>query len=338
MLNAPKSPTISPLSERESEQAIWPFNLGIPIPVQWALLFFLPLLGCGYWLFSKLSGLPSEAWEWTIFPGAMMVAVALVPLNWWIESLKWAELMPWGRMPRRMREVLYGTAWSMVGPFRLGAGIGRVTAVPPRERNMAMRAFAAASVSQWWCTITATAIGLLCMQLYLPAALMLVVSSITLGIYLGWSPKFWKYLKKTSWMGNWGKTKRIPTVRRKRALSLSIFRYFVMLSQFIFMLNAFGHLTTWSHSVDRFYAQGQGVALTWGLTSLAPMPAFGDLGIREAAALFAIDASTPEDITAIIAATLSLWIINLLIPSLVGLIWHANAQRKRNNIRAKLAE
>ena len=104
------------------------------------------------------------------------------------------------------------------------------------------------------------------------------------------------------------------------------------------MLNAFGHLTTWSHSVDRFYAQGQGVALTWGLTSLAPMPAFGDLGIREAAALFAIDASTPEDITAIIAATLSLWIVNLLIPSLVGLIWHANAQRKRNNIRAKLAE
>jgi len=74
--------------------------------------------------------------------------------------------------------------------------------------------------------------------------------------------------------------------------------------------------------------------LTWGLTSLAPMPAFGDLGLREAAALLAIATPTPADVTAVVAATLTLWVINLFIPSIVGLVWHWNAQRRESGLGA----
>ena len=316
-----------PLSHKQSAKG-WTAELRLPAPIQWGILFLLPLCIAGYWLYSKLSVLPASSWDFTLYPNALLVAVLLVPLNWWLESVKWAELLPWAPIGRRMREVLFGTAWSMVGPLRLGAGIGRLAAVRPKERNMAMRAFGTASVSQWWCTITAAAIGLLCSKFYLAGSSVLLISAVTIGLYFGWSPGFWHRIKNTPLCGQWGLSRKIATVRRRRALNLSIARFVVMLFQFVLLLNAFGHLSVLKHSVERFFMQGQGAALTWGLTSLAPMPAFGDLGLREAAAVAVIAAPTPEDMTAIVGATFTLWFINLFIPAMVGLCWHGFIRRK----------
>lgn len=317
-----------------SNGRIGPVSLKLPRTIQWGVLFLLPMTASGYWLYTRLAALPAEAWQLTLYPLALLGAVLLVPVNWWLESLKWAELMPWARLGRRTREVLYGTAWSMIGPFRLGAAVGRVAAVKKRERNMAVRAFATACVSQWWCTITAAAIGLLCAGFWGAGVSVALISGITLGLYFGWTPSFWKAIKKSPLCGHWGLSRKIATIRRRRALTISIARFFVMMSQFALLLNAFGHLSGWTHYIDRFFAQGQGVALTWGLTSLAPMPAFGDLGLREAAALLAIATPTPADVTAVVAATLTLWVINLFIPSIVGLVWHWNAQRRESGLGA----
>ena len=321
------SVTSNPLSHKLSVKG-WPEGLRLPAPIQWGVLFLLPLSIAGYWLVSKLSMLPASSWDFTLYPGALLAAILLVPLNWWLESVKWAELLPWAPLGRRMREVLYGTAWSMVGPLRLGAGIGRLAAMRPKERNMALRAFATASVSQWWCTITAAAIGLLCSKFYLAGCSVLFISAVTIGLYFGWSPGFWHRIKGTPLLRQWGMSRKIATVRRRRALNLSVARFFVMLFQFVLLLNAFGHLSVLQHSVERFFIQGQGAALTWGLTSLAPMPAFGDLGLREAAAIAAISAPTPHDMTAIVGATFTLWLINLFIPAMVGVVWHGMTRRK----------
>ena len=67
----------------------------------------------------------------------------------------------------------------------------------------------------------------------------------------------------------------------------------------------------------------------WGLTSLAPVPLLGDLGIREAAALVALPAPNPGDTAAIVGATLTLWVLNLLLPALVGVVWQWSAFRSR---------
>ena len=147
---------------------------------------------------------------------------------------------------------------------------------------------------------------------------------------------FWTTLKATPFCGNWGLTRRIATIRRKRALNLSIARYVIMVVQFVLLLNAFGHHASMDHWVGRMFEQVEGVSLTWGLTSLVPMPALGDLGIREAAALLTIPAPEPLDATAIIGATLTLWVLNILIPALVGLVWHASAQRRINGLRTNL--
>lgn len=335
MTQNPKTSVVSSKTWSQSKQQSWPVTLRLPAPVQWGVLFLLPLGASGYWLFTRLTALPAESWQLSVYPMALLGAILLVPVNWGLESMKWAELLPWARMTRRTREVLYGTAWSMIGPFRLGAAVGRVAAVRKSERNMAVRAFATACVSQWWCTITATAIGLLCAGYLVAGLSVAVISGVTIALYFGWTPVFWTAIKNSPFCGHWGLSRKIATIRRRRALTLSIARFLVMISQFVLLLNAFGHLSGWTHYIDRFFEQGQGVALTWGLTSLAPMPAFGDLGLREAAALLAIATPTASDVTAVVAATLTLWIINLFIPSIVGLVWHWSVQRESEPFRTK---
>ncbi len=303
----------------------------LPASLRLAVGMGVPLLATVWVLQSRLVALPEGAWTWEIDPSFLLLVLLLSPVNWGLEAMKWAELLPYGRMGRRWREVLYGTAWSLIGPFRLGAVVGRVGAVRKNERNHALRAFATSSVAQWWCTVTATGIALAAIDMELLALPVLAISAVTLGLYFGWSPTFWLHLRKTQLSGGWGLARRIPSIRRRRALSLSIARYLVMLAQFVLALQAFHHLARLSW-VDQMMQQSAGGALTWGLTSLAPLPLLGDLGLREAAALLALPAPTPVDVTAIIGATLSLWVINLILPALVGLIWQWQSMRKKERM------
>ena len=298
---------------------------------QWALRMagvLVPFGAAAWWLNRQLGGLPETAWSWSVEPKWLLLAVGLVPVNWGLESFKWAELMPRGKLSSRIRQVLYGTAWSLIGPLRLGAMVGRVAAVNPRQRGQAVRAFATASVSQWWCTITAAGLALLVADWWMLGAFVLALSAVVLGLYFGWSPAFWAWIRNTRWTRSWRVARRIATAHRQRALSLSILRYLVMLAQFVLLLTAFGHLSHWDIA-DQLLAQLTGGAGMWGLTSLAPFPLLGDLGIREAAALVALPAPNPDDTAAIFGATLTLWVLNLLLPALVGLVWQWSAFRSK---------
>ena len=311
----------------KTASADW-FIPSVSQPVRWGLGVMVPLLLTLWILHRQLSGLPSGAWHWEIDWGWLALVALLVPVNWTLEILKWAELLPYGRMARRSREVLYGTAWSLIGPLRMGAVVGRVAAVRKTERMHAVRAFATGSAAQWWCTITGAGIALAVEGLPTVALPVFAVSGITLGLFFGWSPGFWKRIRKSNIMGDWGLARRIPKVRRRRALTLSIARYLVMLAQFVMALQAFHHLGHWMW-MDQMIHQATGGALTWGLTSLAPIPLLGDLGLREAAALLALPSPNPADATAIVGATLTLWLLNLILPAMWGLILHSRALRNK---------
>jgi len=303
----------------------------LPASVRFAVGLGIPLLAAVWVLSSQLGALPSEAWHWDIEPSLLLIVLLLAPVNWGLETMKWAELMPYGTMQRRWREVLYGTAWSLVGPLRIGAIVGRVGAARKSERGHALRASASSAVSQWWCTITSAGIALALVGMPWTSASVLVLSLATLGLYFGWSPGFWKLLRDAPITGDWGLARRIPSIRRRRALTLSVARYMVMLSQFTLALQAFRHLAD-QFWLDQLVQQSGGAALTWGLTSLAPVPVLGDLGLREAAALLALPTPTAADTMAILGATLSLWVINLILPALVGLVWQWRFVRNKERM------
>ena len=166
------------------------------------------------------------------------------------------------------------------------------------------------------------------MEHYVLAMAAFAVSTLALSIYFNGSPKLRSWLKRTEFIQSWLMSGRIALVRRKRALKLSVDRFIVMLSKFLLALNAFGHLTT-RDFLERWMDQLSGISMTWGLTSLAPVPMLGDLCLREAAALLALPAPTASDLTAIVCATLSLWVVNLIIPSIVGLAWQSCAMRTK---------
>ena len=311
------------------------FGFNIPRKIGWTVGLVLPLVITAVVLVQHLQRVPFENWwSWSIQWELLTLVFLLSPVNWGFEILKWAELLPYGSTARRRREVLYGVAWSMVGPLRMGAIVGRVSATRKNERNQGIRAFATASAAQWWCTITGAALALLFMEMFKTGATLFVVSIVSLSLYFGWSPKFWKSLRKMQITGDWRLARRIPKARRKTVLQLSVGRYTVMIAQFVLVLNAFRHQesTAW---FERYLDQILGGPITWGLTSLAPTSIFGELGLREAAALIALPAPTPEDTAAIIGAMLSLWVANLLLPALYGLYLqnqYRNSPRHRSNL------
>ena len=300
----------------------------VPRRIGWTLGLVLPLAATAFILAQRLSALPQGSWSWTVQWELLALTFLLSPINWALEIMKWDELLPYGSPSRRMREVLYGVAWSMIGPMRMGAVVGRVSATRQKDRNQACRAFATASAAQWWCTITGAGIGLMACNMPRAALVVMTLSAISLGLYFNWSPNFWRILRKCQIMGDWRIARRINRTRRVRALKLSVLRYMVMLAQFVVVLNAFHHTcsTPW---IDRCLGQMTGGSLTWGLTSLAPSSLFGDLGLREAAALLSLPALNAADTTAIIGAMLALWVANLLLPALYGV--HLQRQYLQRN-------
>ena len=319
------SHTITKTKSMPRDRALIP---KIPRRVGWTLGLVLPLTATAFILLQRLSALPNDSWTWTIHWELLAFTFLLSPLNWALETMKWYELLPYGSPSRRMREVLYGVSWSMIGPMRMGAIVGRVSATREKERNQACRAFTTASAAQWWCTITGAGIALIACNMPRAALPVMTLSAISLGLYFNWSPKFWRILRKCQSMGDWRIARRINKTRRIRALKLSVLRYMVMLTQFVVVLHAFHHngSTPW---FDRCLDQMTGASLTWGLTSLAPVSLLGDLGVREAAALLSLPALTAEDTTAIIGAMLALWVANLLLPALYGI--HLQRQNLQRN-------
>ncbi len=300
----------------------------VPRPLRVVLGLIIPACAALWILRTKLQGMPVAAWHVELNAEPWLLMALLMPLNWTLEVIKWAELMPYGRMKNRWREVLYGISWSLIGPLKLGAGVGRVSAVRPKYRGQALRAFATASVSQWWCTVTATGLAFLALGHVQFALLIFVISAIALSLYFGWTPTFWNLLRHSKLTGEWRMARHIPSIRRSRALTFSIARFIVMLTQFVLALNAFGHLKGLG-SLERLISQASGASLTWGITAMVPIPVLGDIGIREAAALMTLPAPKAEDITAIVCATLSLWFINLIVPALIGLIWQSTDFRAK---------
>ncbi len=311
------------------------FGPKIPRRIGWTFGFMLPLVATAVILVQQLQRVPFENWwSWSIQWELLALVFLLSPVNWGFEIFKWAELLPHGSTAHRRREVLYGVAWSMVGPLRMGAVVGRVSATRKNERNQGLRAFATASSAQWWCTVTGAALAVLLMGMFKTGAVLVLMSIAGILLYFGWSPTFWKILQKMQITGDWRLTRRIPKARRKTVLQLSVGRYCVMIAQFVLVLNAFRHQesTAW---FERYLDQIMGGPVTWGLTSLAPTSLFGELGLREAAALIALPATTPADTAAIIGAMLSLWVANLLLPALYGL-YLQNQYRNHPRHRSKL--
>ncbi|MCE6987580.1 lysylphosphatidylglycerol synthase domain-containing protein [Dyadobacter sp. CY323] len=261
----------------------------------------------------------------------ILLILALVPVNWAFESLKWQKLV--GKVIKlsfweAFRGTLTGLAVGVAAPAQLGDTIGRIAALKSDRRLEAIGAALVSNGIQFYVSVVAGAWGWFQIQQRLLLAetskqllSLLLVLIIILGIATIW-------LKKpvTEWKPEKAFFKKIQSYIRiigsyssgeiGFATLLGAFRYLIFLSQFVLALSLFDLPVS---VIDLISC----VSLIFLAKTLIPaINVLGDLGLREFTALlvFASYDLPPERI---IAATFLVWIVNVLGPILIGifLIW-----------------
>jgi hypothetical protein len=264
--------------------------------------------------------------------GPVLAALALVPLNWGLEAWKWQRLArhlePAHSFGRSLRAVLVGLTLGFATPNRVGDYAARILELHARRRLEAVGAVFLGRYAQLVATVLAGGAGLLyfLLKFYLvgyPAAQVGVVVAFALGAALTLLPlyrsqlllailvlikplrRFRRYLAVMP---------TYSTAELHAVLGLSGLRYAVFCGQFLLLLYAYGVRTPLGPATAA-------VAGTFLFKSLVPsLNALADVGVRELSAthLFAL---LGQPALPVLSASLSLWVINIALPSALGLLW-----------------
>ena len=256
--------------------------------------------------------------EWTL--GRILIllpVVLLMLLNWLMEARKW-QLLTDNYFPLTIRKafasVLSGISTALFTPNRVGDFIGRVSHLPKEYRKKGMISSFFGSYSQWLLTIVMgwvawTQLGMQMIEssdlYYTISGLYFVLIVVLFVLFLGKG-------FKSKLLNRWKKyLNQPPSLRlRIKLLALSLFRYFIFTLQFYLLLQLFG--------VDLNYGLVMSkLGLFYLITSMIPSTFWGEIGIKESLAVWVFSGLIVNSLI-IISVTLLLWIINLLIPSIVG--------------------
>lgn len=266
-----------------------------------------------------------------------LILLLLTPLNWSLEALKWrwlARRVQPLTFAQSLGGVLAGVSLGLALPGPLGDTAGRVLSIraDQRQRNVPDRvaAVGAALVSggmQFYVAVVIGAVAWATYLFYTPTrqttggriltGLLFFLSA--LGVLLnGYRPRFvawsarWRRLE--TYTAYWAIIGRYSHGDMAGAFGLALFRHVVFSAQLYAAFRLYGIALP-----PLLLAAGVGVIYL--VKTIAP--AFNwlsDLGVREAAALWVF---APFGLPAplLLAATLTLWLINILLPVLVGLAY-----------------
>lgn len=252
----------------------------------------------------------------------------LMGLNLFTETVKWKIVMrPLEKISllQSFTAVLTGIAVSFFVPNRSGEFVGRVLYLDNADKIKASIVTVLASIGQLVITLSA---GSLCLAVYfknsvssailyypLCAILFLVaVGLIFMFIYFPyWGARFasLKILNKFSEY-----TSVLNLYRPKDfavVLVLSMLRYLVFVHQYYLLQKIFFPATPYVETI-------QMISIIYLALAIIPTFALSEIGVRSSVALYYLGSiiSNPVSIT---LATLSIWIINIAIPSVIGSVF-----------------
>nr|WP_262907998.1 flippase-like domain-containing protein [Hymenobacter sp. 15J16-1T3B] len=262
--------------------------------------------------------------------GPALAALLLVPLNWALEAWKWWRLarhlepVSYGRS---FRAVLTGLTLGFVTPNRVGDYAGRLLELKNR-RPEALGAVFLGRYCQLVITLLAGSLGVLYFVMrYLGGQYPLVAAGLTLTAAVGNAlvllPLYRSRLLLTAVL-QWRPLRRFqrytanlphyPAHVLHQVLLLSGLRYAVFTAQFGLLLWAYG-------ATAPVGAALAAIAGTFLLKSLVPsLNALTDVGARELSAthLFGL---LGLPVLPVLSASLSLWVLNIALPSAAGLLF-----------------
>ncbi|MFC1729675.1 lysylphosphatidylglycerol synthase domain-containing protein [candidate division KSB1 bacterium] len=274
----------------------------------------------------------------------------LMILNWGIESGKWKFLISKIEkisMIKSMEAVLTGITISAFTPNRVGEYFGRVFILDKANPLKGILITIIGSISQFLVTVTLGSIGLLLfvisyqefimqffflndkMFYWLYSGMIFVVISVDIFLLLFYFnvPFVTLYVNKLI-RDNWTRIKGYISVLGEYRYSelllvflLSLIRYMIFTAQFILLLRLF--------SVNIPYLQAMIIlSMIYFIITVIPTVALTELGIRGSVSLYFLgmyfdkfQVLTDQIKFGIVAASSALWLINLVLPALIGTIF-----------------
>lgn len=257
--------------------------------------------------------------------------IALIPVNWLLEAMKWRRLTRafanyslW----RTYLAVLAGVTVGIFTPNRVGEYGGRMLLVKAKHNWRAVISTMVGSLAQLLVLLSAGLLGgiyFVAHYLKMPSTdvfWLLGIGSFVI-IVMAWC--FFKiryiifFFRKFSFSRHFTKyIKQLEVLEQYEAKDLSIaigysiLRYLTYSTQYYLMLRFFGievsALTAYS-----------GIATIYLIQSSIPLPPYLDLLARGEVALFVWSVFTTDEI-AILGSTFTLFVLNLVVPSLFGLL------------------
>ena len=262
----------------------------------------------------------------------VLVALATVLLlaNWGLEAVKWRYLMRAHESVSlwlALKAVFSGTTISLITPNRIGEYAGRVVHLEKSDKVQAAFTTMVGSLSQLCVTVL---LGCLCFMLQLDVLLpqynltsrmVILMCTVVMLLSLVLYYNMWVLGAVTS---------RFPLLHRfnrylhvfeqydmgqlTHVLLFSAVRYAVFTLQYLLLIHAF-HVSISSSAALLM------IPVIFLAQSLLPSFALTELGMRGPSAVFFFSLSaTGLSQAGIMLSAYSLWIINLIFPSLLGLI------------------
>lgn len=296
------------------------------------------LVGIAYLLYSQFTSGKGIMAIQSLFQGSnnslkpafLLITIFLMPINWWLEAFKFKKLMsPHLNISTRhaTATVLAGIAAGIVTPGRVGEYAGRLLTSDSDRKTEVISATLLGSIAQNLCNIV---VGLLFSYFFLKSTIDVTydntftfVTLVTIQVVLLVSiyyhlPQVAHFMER--FLGNRyihsisPKLKALDLYKNSLlnvVLGISAVRYLIYFLQYLCIMKFLGvesSFTDLAGNISGIYMIQTGI----------PLPAFLSVMARGELAVLVWAGIGVDSITAL-GATFSLWCINLVIPTLVGM-------------------
>ncbi len=254
--------------------------------------------------------------------------LALLPLNWLLEAEKWKLLVSKIQtidLTNALKGVLAGISTGFLTPNRVGELAGRVLYLNTENRKAGVTLSAVNSLTQniimATCGIPACALFFTITSqkmeinttLYLS---ILIVSLLIFGLIyfrLPWLSRQFKQSRYSEKIETFTDCLSYYTEQDLlQVMLISLCRYFVFCVQFFFMLRFLGvELSAWQAFIS--------IPTIYLFVTFTPSLAFSEAAVRSSYAVLVISAFSSQ-VVSIALAGMCIWLVNFVIPMLVGAI------------------
>lgn len=266
--------------------------------------------------------------EWDSIRMLMLASVfVLMVVNWTIEAAKWRLQLDGTEkfsIIQSLQSVLTGVAVSVITPNRIGEYVGRILYLKNVNKLQGITVTIIGSFAQLIVTGFLGLVGLIYYIIKIQhSAWLNVLLLSSIALCLGLTYLYFHLSKFIEW------TSMIPMLRKVKVyleivkrfkrkqllqiLGLSFLRYLVYTLQFIILMKI---LLVDAYVQDLLFT----VWLIFWAMAIVPTIAIAEIGIRGETALFFL-APLSTNHFGIVSSSLLLWLINLIIPALIGCLF-----------------